>query len=56
MTSWLLIAWLCVSPGQCNWQIVGEFKAVEACERVSSTLSRYAECVKMTVPMPGSPR
>jgi hypothetical protein len=57
MTSWLLIAWLCTAPGQCQWEIVGRGFQVEAdCLQAAFAISRHAECVTLTVPIPGRPR
>jgi hypothetical protein len=56
MTSWLLIAWICIGPGQCNWEIMSRHASESACLEAGLTLARHAQCVEMTVPVPGAPR
>lgn len=55
LVSWLLIGWMCNGPGDCQWEIVGRYPTSAECEAKNGTLKRYAVCIEMTVPAPGSP-
>jgi hypothetical protein len=57
MISWILVVWMCSAPGNCIWQLAGGgFPSENDCLEAAFKLNRYAECIKMTVPTPGSPR
>lgn len=54
LVAYVLLAWMC--PSSCQWVMIGQFSTREACNTVKDGLARYAECVEMKVPAPGSPR
>jgi hypothetical protein len=56
MTYWLLVVWICAGPGQCVWELRGQYPTPEACDTAARTQNRFADCLKAIVPVPGTPR
>lgn len=57
MISWLLVVWLCAGPGACHWELWAQHHNEWDCQdeaRIWSTF-RYATCVPVAVPTPGTP-
>jgi hypothetical protein len=55
MIYWLLLVWICAGPGDCYWELRGQYRIQTTCIHAMENQDRYSTCVEVTVPVPGTP-
>lgn len=55
MAYWLLLVWMCNGPGNCAWELRGQYRNANTCQLALNVQERYSVCLRVDVPVPGTP-